>query len=117
MLGLQKGGGCAPFESATEHYFKFLTFCKIFTTVDSVISDIHGLLFFSIFWLEIAIWRPQCDILGLNRGQILKFDILNPKGTSLRDCTHFEPLYASKSVKRSDLWMCLRKKNKKVIGN
>jgi len=47
--------------------------------------------YLSLFWLEIANLVPKFDILGVNRGQMLKLNTLAPKGTSLRGSAHFEP--------------------------
>jgi len=74
-----------------EHHFTFLTFCQIFKSIALVISDILGLPYVSPFSLEIAIMGAKFDILEVNRGQMLKLNILIPKGTSLRDSAHFEP--------------------------
>jgi len=36
-------------------------------------------------------WGQNLTFLGVNRGHMLKLNILTPKGTSLRDSAHFEP--------------------------
>jgi len=64
---------------------------------------------FHHFGLKLLFWRENLTFLAVNRRQMLKLNILTPKGTSLRDSAHFEPSCV-KIGQRFDLCACLRKK-------
>jgi len=46
---------------------------------------------FHNFGLNLLFWGQNLTFLGINMGQMLKLNILTPKGTPLRDFAHFEP--------------------------
>jgi len=65
---------------------------------------------FRHFGLKLLFWGQNLTFLEVNRGQMLKLNILTSKRHILADSAHFEP-YASKSVKGFNLCACLRKKS------
>ena len=63
--------------SIWEHYLTFLTLCQIFKYIGLVVSDITWTFMFHHFGLKLLFWGQNLTFWSINRGQVLKLDILS----------------------------------------
>ena len=93
-----------------EHYLTFLTLCQIFKSIGLVVSDILGLSYFIILawncYFGGKIWH-----FGVNKGQMLKLNILTPKRHIL---AWFRAFWAITRQNRSKGLISARASEKKI---